>query len=249
MTEHQSRIARHKRRTVGVFLHRIHRWIGVIVSLFVVFLVITGWALNHTAELGLARLSVHTPWITAWYGLPGEVPATGYTASGHWLIATQNDALLDGKPIPAKLSGAIGISVTNEFVAIANRDRLILLDTQGRIVDDLSGKQLPGNPISAIGSAQNKIVLRAETDYASSDGATWAPFTGEASWSTAQSLPPTQQAHAKQLAPALPLERIVQDLHSGRILGHFGPYLMDAVGLLLLLLAASGLWMFIRRRR
>ena len=50
---------------------------GITVSLFVVFLVLTGWALNHTAELGLARISVHTPWITAWYGLRGEVPTTG----------------------------------------------------------------------------------------------------------------------------------------------------------------------------
>ena len=249
MTEHPSRIARHKRRTVGVFLHRIHRWMGVIVSLFVAFLVLTGWALNHTAELGLARTLVHTPWITAWYGLRGEVPATGYIASGHWLIATESDALLDGKPIPTKLTGAVGVAATNEFIAIASRDRLVLLDRQGRIVDELSGNQLPGNPISAIGTAQNQIVLRAESDFASSDGTTWTPFTGEAHWSTLQPLPPSQQAIATQLVPALALERIVQDLHSGRILGHFGPYLMDAVGLLLLFLAASGLWMFFRRRR
>ena len=249
MTEHRSRIARHKRRTIGVFLHRIHRWMGITVSLFVVFLVLTGWALNHTAELGLARISVHTPWITAWYGLRGEVPTTGYTASGHWLIATENDALLDGKPAPFKLRDPIGMAATSEFIAIASRDRLILLDTQGRLVDELGAAQLPTVPITGIGTHQNQIVLRAANNYASTDGAQWTPFAGDASWSAAQPLPPDQQAFAKQLAPALPLERIMQDLHSGRILGDFGPYLMDAVGLLILLLAASGLWMFFRRPR
>lgn len=44
-------------------------------------------------------------------------------------------------------------------------------------------------------------------------------------------------------------ERIVLDVHSGRILGPAGPYLMDGAAIALLLLAASGIWGWARIRR
>jgi hypothetical protein len=222
---------------------------GVGVSLFVIFLVLTGWALNHTAELGLARLSVQVPWISAWYGLRGEVPATGYTASGRWLIAADDAILLDGKPTAFKLKNVIGMAATGDLIAIASRDELVLMDPQGRLVDRVSATQLPSGPIVGVGSAQNIIVLRGASVYGSVDGLTWIPFEGNTEWSAPQPLPPKQQEYAKQLAPALPLERIMQDVHSGRILGHYGPYFVDTVGIFFLLLAGSGLWMFFRHRR
>jgi hypothetical protein len=222
---------------------------GVGVSLFVIFLVLTGWALNHTAELGLARLSVQVPWISAWYGLRGAVPATGYTASGHWLIAADDAVLFNGKLTAFKLKNVIGVAAAADLIAIASGDELVLTDPQGRLVDRVPASQLPKGPIVRIGSAQNRIVVQGAGVYGSVDGLTWIPFDGNAEWSTAQPLPLKQQEYAKQLAPALPLERIMQDVHSGRILGHYGPYFVDAVGLLFLLLAGSGLWMFFRHRR
>ena len=249
MTSKSARVARRKRHTLGVLLHRLHRWMGITVSLFVVFLVLTGWALNHTAELGLGRLPVRAPWISAWYGLGGTVPATGYTASGHWLISGENGALFDGKKTAFELREVIGMAATADLIAIASRAELILLDREGRVVDRIAAPQLPISAITRIGAAQNQIILQGATRHASVDGLTWTPFKGDAAWSAPQALPPNQQDFAQHLAPAVPLERIMQDLHSGRILGRYGPYLMDAVGLTFLLLAGSGLWMFLRHRR
>lgn len=222
---------------------------GVIVSLFVIFLVLTGWALNHTAELGLARLPMKAPWITAWYGLRGTAPSKGYTAGGHWLISNENGALFDGKVIPISAANAIGLAATSDFVVIATKDNLFLLEKSGRLIDQIGTAQLPSGAINRLAVIDNKIVLQGSTTHASADGVTWAPFSGAVSWSTPQALPPAQQKFAQQLLPGLPLERLMQDIHSGRILGHYGPYLMDAVGLVFLLLAASGLWMFFRHRR
>jgi hypothetical protein len=249
MTSKSARVARRQRHTLGVLLHRLHRWMGITVSLFVVLLVLTGWALNHTAELGLARLSVQAPWLGAWYGLGGKAPATGYTASGHWLISGENGLLFDGKKTAFELREVVGMVATADLIAIANRDELILLDRHGRLVDRIAAPQLPTSAIARIGAAQNQIILQGATRYASADGLTWNPFKGDAAWSAPQTLPPMQQDFARQLAPALSLERIMQDLHSGRIFGRYGPYLMDAVGLVFLLLAGSGLWMFLRHRR
>jgi uncharacterized iron-regulated membrane protein len=46
----------------------------------------------------------------------------------------------------------------------------------------------------------------------------------------------------------LPLERVMLDLHSGRILGRAGVYLVDTAAVLFLLLAISGVWLWARRR-
>ncbi len=249
MTASHSRDARHRRRTIGATLHRVHRWMGVVVSLFVVFLVLTGWALNHAGALDLGRISVRTPWIAAWYGLRGEVPATGHAASGRWLIGNEEGLLLDGKRIDAKLGAPIGMVSAQRQFYIASRDQLLILDSDGRVIETLNSADLPGRPITRIGLAQEKIVLQAGGEFATSDGVSWSPYQGEVTWATSQPLPADQLKAAQILAPSLSLERIVQDLHSGRVFGRYGPLLMDAVGLIFLLLAASGLWMFFRHRR
>lgn len=249
MTQRPARVARHRRHTLGILLHRVHRWMGVAVSLFVIFLVLTGWALNHTAELELARLSIKAPWITAWYGLRGSAPSTGYSAGGHWLISNENGTLFDGKPMAVSAANAIGLAATSDFVAVATKADLFLLEKNGRLIDQVGTAQLPSGAIHNIAVVDNKIALQGSTTHISADGVNWTPFNGAATWSTPQPLPPEQLQLANQLLPGLPLERVMQDIHSGRILGRFGPYLMDAVGLVFLLLAASGLWMFFRHRR
>ncbi len=141
------------------------------------------------------------------------------------------------------------MSATGELIAIASPTELVLVDATGRLVDRIPSTQLPVNPIEKIGASDQQIVLHGNGAFASADGVSWQAFEGDVVWSASQALPPNQRANVQQLAPSLPLERIMQDLHSGRIFGHYGPYLMDAVGLLFLLLAGSGLWMFLRHRR
>ena len=46
----------------------------------------------------------------------------------------------------------------------------------------------------------------------------------------------------------LTLERVMLDLHSGRIFGDFGIYIMDAAAVALLWLSGSGLWVWWSRR-
>ena len=46
----------------------------------------------------------------------------------------------------------------------------------------------------------------------------------------------------------LTLERVLLDLHSGRIFGEYGTYIMDAAAVALLWLSCSGLWVWWRRR-
>jgi uncharacterized iron-regulated membrane protein len=58
-----------------------------------------------------------------------------------------------------------------------------------------------------------------------------------------------QRELASKLVPGIPVERLIADVHSGRIFGREGPLVVDALGLALALLGVSGTWMFARARR
>ncbi|MFT5351416.1 MAG: hypothetical protein ACI9MF_002239 [Gammaproteobacteria bacterium] len=46
----------------------------------------------------------------------------------------------------------------------------------------------------------------------------------------------------------LSLERILLDLHSGRLLGNAGVFIVDLAALFFVFLALSGSWMWLRKR-
>jgi uncharacterized iron-regulated membrane protein len=54
---------------------------------------------------------------------------------------------------------------------------------------------------------------------------------------------------AVHFAPSLPLERVLLDVHSGRIFGRYGPLAMDLAALALAVLALSGIWIYLRTLR
>ena len=49
------------------------------------------------------------------------------------------------------------------------------------------------------------------------------------------------------LGEGLPLERILLDLHSGRLFGKIGVYVMDSAAVLMIVLTVTGLLIWIRR--
>ena len=46
----------------------------------------------------------------------------------------------------------------------------------------------------------------------------------------------------------LSMEKLILDVHSGRILGRFGVILVDLAAVLFLLLSITGTWIWIRRK-
>jgi len=71
-----------------------------------------------------------------------------------------------------------------------------------------------------------------------------------AEWARPSPPPPPLKAALRQAyrGSGLPLERVLLDIHSGRILGTWGVYLMDAAAILFLVLAISGVWLWSKRR-
>jgi hypothetical protein len=241
----------HRRRMIGVLLHRWHRRMGAAAALFVLWLAVSGIALNHSADWGLDHKPIDAPWLTNWYGLHAINPETGFRAAGHWLIGTDSRTVIDGQPLSAALPRTLGLAAANGLLFAADASRLIVLDARDQLVDTLQTSDLPISAIRRIGQGDGVVVIADAQDhqFASRDGLDWESYSGNAIWAASETLPaPIRAQAARYFRPELPLERILLDAHSGRIIGPYGPLLVDAIGVVFMLIALSGIWIYLRRR-
>lgn len=232
------------RHSLARFIRRWHARLGVTAALFFIVLIVTGVALNHTEWLGLAHTPIQSDALTRWYGLPPPQLLAVVDADGEF-IATPNVWRYRKQRLPGGGGAVTGVVRTPTLLAVATAQSLSLFTPGGELIDTLRGTALPGWPITALGQfAESLIVQTPHGAFASADGLDWQAFASSGVfWSRV--LPPNPLTLARiraQLAPALPLERILLDLHSGRLFGHYGPLFIDAAALILLGLSASGVW-------
>ena len=83
---------------------------------------------------------------------------------------------------------------------------------------------------------------------ASTDGLAWQKIGASSlAWTSPESLPEEVKLQmAVMLAPGLPLQRILLDVHSGRIFGRYGPWVVDLAAIAMLMLGLSGVWIYWR---
>ena len=225
------------------FLRRWHARLGLTAALLFIVLIVTGVALNHTERLGLAHTPIQSPAMTRWYGLPAPQILAVFEADGQF-IATPQVWLYQGRRLPDGGGAVVGVVRTPEMLAVATAQTLNLYTPTGERIDSLRGAALPHSPITRLGRSANALVLNTVNGvFTSVDGVAWQANAAEVVWARARTANPQTLAEARtQIAPSLPLERIVLDLHSGRLFGSYGPWLMDTAALVLLTLSISGFW-------
>lgn len=239
------------RRRLSIALHRWHRRIGAMASIFLIWMAVSGWLLNHGSALGLDHHQWHSPLLLDWYGIKRSAPASGFRDGGHWLASVDEGVVLDGKRFDdIQGSRPVGLVALDEMLVLADRNSVKLLSFDGELIDDLRGAALPGSVIIRLGKGCGGAVVDAGGVYfATRDGVDWNACHDTVQWARTEPLTAQQRALAASLSqPGISIERLLEDLHSGRFFGRWGPYLVDVVGGGLVLLAASGLWMFSHRR-
>lgn len=235
-------------RQLPRLFYRWHRRIGASAALFLIWIVISGWLLNHSDSLNLAQTEIHSPSLAHWYNLNYQTPSQSFTHNQHWLINSDEILLLDGKKINAPFTQALGLAAYDKLIAIANSQSILLVDEQQIIIDKINTSNLPIKNITKIGSGCKGIVISDDQQsFSTGDGLDWQPCNEAINWSKNEKVSAQQIRQMEpQLVPAISVEKLIVDLHSGRFFGRYGAYVVDAVGLCLLLLALSGLWLFFR---
>jgi len=232
-------------------LRRWHARFGVFAIVFFLLLAVSGIALNHASELRLEGRKVHVAWLARWYGLKTDPPSGIYRAGDHILAWGNGMWLLDMKIIAENMPPPVGMIEASGVVYIATVDTLFAYTSDHRLIEKIPASALPAVPISAIGIKDKRVELRAGAEvFASADSLSWkrAP-ADKVAWSTAQPIPPSLQHNlAALLVPEIPLSKLISDIHSGRVFGKYGTLVVDALGLLLIILGLSGAWVFLRSR-
>lgn len=238
------------------WFRRSHRWVGLSLVAFIVYLSLSGIALNHSGDLELDRRYVGWSWLLDAYGLEVPAPTASFEDSGHRATLLGERLYLDGQDIGQRESTLTGIAALGQVVLIGGGQTAYLLTADGEFVEAIDlGSELTG-PIEKVGRDGNRAVLQSAGGLLRSDSdvAVFDPWEGETveRWSIATPPDVAEMAalDAAWRGPGLTVERLLLDLHSGRILSRTGPLLMDLVAVFLIVLSVSGLIMSsVRNRR
>jgi hypothetical protein len=236
-------------------LYTWHRRLGALLALIVIILCLSGIALNHTDQLHLDRLHVRSSLILGWYDIaaPGEASTINLGQDRITLLADHlyGNGILIGAPY-SELVGAVS---DGDLIAVAAEASILLLTPGFELVESMGPAQGVPAGIQALGSDGTHLYARTPDGLWQADQEllAWTRANPDSlvKWSEVGKVSADSVDEVRQdyLGRILTWERVVLDLHSGRLLGVAGPWLADIVALMLLGLAASGLWMWSRRLR
>lgn len=247
-----------------------HRRLGIFSCLFILLLVVTGVAINHSQTLQLNKSPVEQIWLLDYYGIAPPQYIAQLGSETQPLFITDNRLWLGREPILEAQSQLISaVFLPNLLIAIDN-DQLYLFDRQGRLQETQNSSTGLPKGIEALGieslssdtssldtsssdtigaAAVNHVWLKTSAGYFRADEnlIDWIPEQPSAPlhWITPAGI---VDADVVQFARSANLnwERVMLDLHSGRLFGAYAVWIWDMLALALFLVALSGLWLWLK---
>jgi hypothetical protein len=247
-----------RRKWYRVSVRKLGRWhqlMGLIATVFVMLLVITGILLNHTQGLSLDRRYVQAEWLLDWYGIRLPDTPVSYRADGRWITQIGERLYLNNIEIAVANGRLIGAVALDEILVIAVEGQLLLFTQTGALVERLGGPQGVPAGMQRIGlNHRQQLVIKGAHGYYIADKSllSWRETRSVmADWAESETLVPILHETLRRAyrGKGLSVERLLLDVHSGRILGPAGVIMIDAAAILLLLLAASGIWLWAKRKK
>lgn len=247
-------MARKKRRASAV--RRMHRFLGAGAAAFTIFMVLSGLVINHSNSLGLDQRHVTQSILLDWYGLGKPERINSYPVDENWLSFAGSQLYLNEIEVSI-VSNGVGAVFNGEVLIAAGRDELLLLDNTGQLIERQPWGPAGAEPIEAIGLLPDGTVVvktqrqvwRSDADLIAWKQADDSPLNPV--WSLSKNTPESLlRAITRQYrGDGLNLERVLLDLHSGRIFGSMGLLVYDLLALTLGFLAVSGVVLWFRGRR
>lgn len=266
------------RKTIILNL-RWHRRIGLSIVVMVMFLAISGLLLNHSPGLGLSKQTLQSPWLLGWYGFETTAfsgfKLGEHNLNNQWLSHPGgHDLFLNTEPVAncqAPLLGASRLDISKNKVSKDKppqtislqaqplllalcQDELVILTLKGELVEKLSSLNGLPEHTSGLQVVGQEILLRSNKQTLSlniDSLETQANQTNVKEWSKPSPLPQEliEQINQKAELPGISMETLILDLHSGRFFGTAGVLFVDLIGLLICLLALTGLWAWYSHHR
>jgi len=243
-----------KIRVTKKSINQIHKFTGIAVCVFLIHLSITGIFLNHTEDLGLDEKYTASPMILALYNISMPSQEESFLVDNIFISRFGDQVFMGNQPIIKSENPIMGAAFSNQILAIAFANEMVLLTQEGKLIERISSTaELPEN-IQKLGISEDILYLKtSDLVWQSSDQAqAWELSDSDFNdWSNEVVIPDqqTKQIEMYFSGKGVSLEQFFLDLHNGNIIKGFGKWLLDIIAIFLLLLSISGIWIWLKKRR
>lgn len=241
-------------RSNKLIVRFLHRWLGVAAATFVLVFAATGWLLNHTDKLALGKRHVDSSAVLNWYGIDSPRVDAGYQLrDSDWLVQAAGQVFLNDRRIVVERRNLVGALALSEpdVIAVAVPGTLYLFTPRGKLIEAMDGvDDLPAR-LERLGvSPAGTLVVQAGTGVFEADRQVtrWSAFIGgSARWARRDAVPRdlARRIAAEARRHLLSWERVLLDLHSGRLFGPVGILVFDIVAGVLVALGGTGLYIWL----
>ena len=242
-----------KRATLIRTLWHWHRRLGLVACVILILLSVTGIVLNHSNQLGWDRSPISVQWILKSYGFQAPSEYQGIKLDQSYWVVSDNQLFLDTSPIANCNTALHSLVAMRELVAAACREQVMLFTLEGDLLETISVLPEPNLQSMAKMGGSDVLLLQYPGQYYSLDPDSLevkpvAEVSVEPAALVQVPKPITKSLQQQFRVHDLTWERFFLDVHAGRWFGGWGWVLMDLGALFLLLLAVSGVVMYILRR-
>jgi hypothetical protein len=250
MSKHhkQQLLRRHLlRRQLRFFFHRWHRRTGIAASFLVILLSLTGVALNHTGSLGLAQSFPQSSLILWPY--QAVIPKTVEVDLPFGRLFVRDQSLMRDEVSLATCSRIVDFASNGQETIVACESLWYLLNNIGELLETVEPETLGLNGDENVQLAGADFVVMTDSGWQVFDTESLELNELDSLAFTKKSIIDPSLMVVSSKNTVISWQRVILDLHSGRWFGDYGVWLMDAAAVALILLALSGLWIWLSRRR
>ena len=242
-----------KRIRQNRLLRKWHRRAGLVSAIFMLWMATTGAILNHSDDIGLSKIPLSFSWLRELYKMPEPV-LHSFRINSHWLTqADDRQLFFDSTSIGECKGELVGAEAQTDFLIGICAEELLLLDRNGKVLDRINKTHgLPTPLTAAIVDAGNLFLSSAgETLQADLDQLQFKPVSTNIQWHAAETASASVRNGIVTAISGRDLnaERVLLDLHSGRLLGLTSKWLLDITALMIIVLTVTGCWLWWRHVR
>ncbi len=233
-------------------MRSLHRSMGVAVAVFLLLFSATGVILNHSAQFKLDQRYISNDWLMSHYGIGDAEADISFLVNNQIISQFDTQLFVDAKPVTHLDRPLVGAIMLEDLIVLATDQALVLLTHEGEFVERMGAEAGVPAPIQNIGTYHGEPVLQARSGMWRSNFMldVWEPMSLQGvSWSKPHPMPDSVAEELKTFfyGKGVTVEQLLIDIHNGRILGTVGVWLIDILGILLVILSFTGLWMWGRR--
>jgi len=230
---------------------KIHRWIGFSSALFLLNLAITGILLNHSDDLNLHKKHITSTWLINWFGItaPDNFECAQLSNNLTQFCQVGSTIYKGNSPLIRTTQKLIGLIELDELIYIATENEIIIYTKAFELVERLNFVNGLPSSISKVGT-----IFVNDLQYLSysNNQKTWFFKAEQNIWQTSvlemNASPKLKPSNNNALAELqtnylnnkISYLKLVQDIHSGRILNLTGKIFTDLSGIVIILLSISG---------